>query len=98
MITENDKYLLSKLDEALARDLKDKSSSQRVAICSKVWSEIIRRQDIVIASLLTKIKQNYEHHIKHQNKLLNVQQKEVNFEQELINEQNQRKNAEAKAD
>ena len=80
MITENDKYLLSKLDEALARDLKDKSSSQRVAICSKVWSEIIRRQDIVIASLLTKIKQNYEHHIKHQN------------------EQNQRKNAEAKAD
>jgi len=27
MISENDKYLLTKLDEALARDLKDKSSS-----------------------------------------------------------------------
>jgi hypothetical protein len=44
-----------------------------VAICSKVWSEIIRRQDLVIASLLTKIKQNYEGHIKNQNKLLSQQ-------------------------
>ena len=53
-----------KLDEALESDLKDKPSSQRVSICSKVWSEIIRRQDPVIASLLSKIKSNYENHIK----------------------------------
>jgi len=52
-ISDNDKYLFSKLDEALQRDLKDKSSSQRVAICSKVWSEIIRRQEPVIFNLLT---------------------------------------------
>jgi len=35
-----------------------------VAICSKVWSEILRRQDPVISSLLSKIKHNYETHIK----------------------------------
>lgn len=54
--TDKDRYLLHKLDEALESDLKDKPSTQRVSICSKVWSEIIRRQDPVIASLLTKIK------------------------------------------
>jgi hypothetical protein len=52
--------LLSKLDEALDRDLKDKSSAHKVGICSKVWAEIIRREEPTIASLLTKIKQSYE--------------------------------------
>lgn len=100
MMSENDKYLLTKLDEALARDLKDKSSSQRVAICSKVWSEIIRRQDVVIASLLTKIKQNYEAHIKNQNKLLSQQQKEMlgPIETELQLERDERKRAEEKVE
>jgi len=100
MVSENDKYLLTKLDEALARDLKDKSSSQRVAICSKVWSEIIRRQDVVIASLLTKIKQNYEGHIKNQNKLLSQQQKEMlgPIETELQLERDERKRAEEKVE
>jgi len=63
-ISEKDRYLLQKLNEALERDLVDKPSIQRVAICSKVWSEIVRREDPVIASLLTKIKSNYETHIK----------------------------------
>ena len=63
-ISEKDRYLLHKLDEALERDLLDKPSTQRVAICSKVWSEILRRQDPVISSLLSKIKHNYESHIK----------------------------------
>jgi hypothetical protein len=66
----NDRMLLEKLDEALSRDLKDKSSAHRVGICSKVWAEIIRREEPVIASLLTKIKQSYEQHIKNQNKIL----------------------------
>jgi hypothetical protein len=66
----NDNVLLERLDEALTRDLIDKSSAQKVAICSKVWSEIIRREDPVISSLLAKIKQAYEHHIKSQNKTL----------------------------
>jgi hypothetical protein len=52
--------LLEKLDQALTRDLVDKASAAKVAICSKVWAEIIRRQDPTIASLLTKIKQSYE--------------------------------------
>lgn len=100
IISDNDKYLLSKLDEALARDLKDKSSSQKVAICSKVWSEIIRRQDLVIASLLTKIKSNYEGHIKNQNKLLSQQQKEMlgPLELELQSEKDERKLAEEKVE
>lgn len=60
-----DLFLLARLDEALARDLQDKTSSQKVAICTKVWSEIIRRSDPVIGQLLTKIKSSYEGHIKY---------------------------------
>jgi hypothetical protein len=52
--------LLQKLDDALSRDLIDKPSGNKVSICSKVLSEIIRREDPVIASLLTKIKHSYE--------------------------------------
>ncbi|CDW75485.1 UNKNOWN [Stylonychia lemnae] len=94
--SEEDRLLLQKLDEALARDLIDKSSAQKVAICSKVWSEIIRREDSVIASLLSKIKSSYEFHIKSQNKVLQQQQKEIDFEQELKQERLERKNAESK--
>ena len=94
--SEEDRMLLQKLDEALARDLIDKTSAQKVAICSKVWPEIIRREDSIIASLLSKIKSSYESHIKQQNKVLSQQQKEIDFEQELKMERQERKNAETK--
>ena len=56
--------LLEKLDQALEADLMEKSGSQKVVICSKVLSEIIRREEPVIASLLGKIKSSYEQYIK----------------------------------
>ncbi len=56
--------LFMKLDEALSNDLESKSQSQKVAICGKVLTEIIRRQDPLIASLLMKIKTTYETQIK----------------------------------
>ena len=69
------------MDEALPRDLEDKSTGQRVQICGKVWSELIRREsDFTIKSLLTKIKQAYDAHIKAQGKMIAQQQKEIDFE------------------
>ena len=62
----DEKYLFEKLDEALTRDLKDRSSTSKVNICSKVWSEIIKRsQDTTIQSILQKIKGSYEQHLKY---------------------------------
>ena len=88
---------MKKLDEALTKDLEDKTSAQRVSICSKVWTEIIRREkDSIVSSILSKIKHSYESHIKSQNKILTQQQKEIDFEQELKKEMQERITAESK--
>lgn len=88
--------LLGKLDEALLRDMQDKSPRQKVAICGKVWQEIIRREEPVIASLLAKIKGVFEAQLKALQRELVQREKEAVFEQELEKERVERKTAEQK--
>jgi hypothetical protein len=48
----------------LPKDLEDKTNTEKVQICSKVWLEVIKREDPVIGSVLNKVKRVYEEYIK----------------------------------
>ena len=67
-----------------------------MSICAKVWQEIIRREEPVVASLLAKIKLTYEGQLRALQRELQEQRKALDFEQELKQERAERRTAEQK--